>query len=143
MAKLDNGTFKGWSRTGKQFKGFVADSSALMLDIARTVCRFYGNPAAGLDSHFYSGAADECDEVKRKFPDAWVFESSDVFQAVLPDRVTGTCPDGTAPVYRLFNQRADANHRYTTEQAVRNQMIAKGYIPEGYGPLGVALCSPA
>jgi len=142
MAKLDNGTFRGWSRTGRSFKAFAADSAALSLDIARTVCRFYGNPAAGLDSHFYSGVKDECDAVRQKFPDAFVFESSDVFQAVIPDRTTGECPDGTGPVYRLFNQRADANHRYTTETAVRSEMIAKGYLPEGYGPLGVALCTP-
>ena len=119
--------------------GWLSDSQALALGLARVV----GNPAAGLDSHFYSAFKEECDDVKRKFPGSWVFESPDVFQAVAPDRITGSCPDGTVPVYRLFNQRADANHRYTTDPAVRTQMMAKGYVPEGYGPLGVALCAPA
>jgi hypothetical protein len=143
MAKLDNGTFKGWARTGLSFRQFAADSPALALGIARVVCRFYGNPAAGLDSHFYSAFKEECDDVKRKFPTSWVFESADVFEAVVPDRTTGSCPDGTVPVYRLFNGRTDANHRYTTDAAVRTQMMARGYVPEGYGPLGVALCAPA
>ena len=60
-----------------------------------------------------------------------------------PDHATGACPDGTIAVYRLFNQRADANHRYTTDPAVRAQMIARGYVPEGYGPEGVAMCAIA
>ncbi len=141
IAKLDSGTLTGWSRTGKAFKAFPADSMALVMLIGKTVCRYYGNPAAGLDSHFYSAAKDECDAVKQKFPEAWVFESSDVFQIVAPDRTTGACPDGTIPVYRLFNQRAGANHRYTTDTAVRAEMIAKGYLPEGYGRDGVAMCA--
>ena len=143
MAKLDNGTFRGWARTGLAFNAFAADSPALALGLARVVCRYYGNPAAGLDSHFYSVFKEECDDVKRKFPTSWVFESSDVFQAVAPDRSTGSCPDGTIAVYRLFNGRMDANHRYTTDAGVRAQMIAKGYVPEGYGPEGVALCAYA
>jgi hypothetical protein len=143
MAKLDNGTFKGWARTGLAFNAFAADSQALALGLARVVCRYYGNPAAGLDSHFYSVFKEECDDVKRKFPTSWIFESSDVFQAVAPDRSTGACPEATIAVYRLFNGRTDANHRYTTDSAVRAQMIARGYVPEGYGPLGVALCALA
>ena len=143
MAKLDNGTFKGWARTGMSFKEFAADSQALALGLTRVVCRYYGNPAAGLDSHFYSAFKEECDDVKRKFPTSWVFESSDVFQAVAPDRSTGSCPDGTIAVYRLFNNRTDANHRYTTDAGVRAEMIGSGYVPEGYGPQGVALCALA
>lgn len=143
MAKLDDGTFKGWARTGLRFKEFPADSRALQEGLARTVCRYYGNPAAGLDSHFYSAFKEECDDVKRKFPTSWVFESANVFQAVAPDRSTGACPDGTVAVYRLFNGRTDANHRYTTDETVRTQMMARGYVPEGYGPKGVALCAPA
>ena len=29
------------------------------------------------------------------------------------------------------------------DPAVRQQMIARGWIPEGYGPDGVVMCSPA
>jgi len=55
-----------------------------------------------------------------------------------------SCPPSTVAVYRLYNdgQGAAPNHRYTTEPAIRTQMIAAGWIPEGYGPLGVIMCSP-
>jgi hypothetical protein len=58
-----------------------------------------------------------------------------------PNTTSGACPSGTAPVYRLWNGRADSNHRYTTDLAIRSQMISRGYIPEGYGALGVAMCA--
>ena len=45
-------------------------------------------------------------------------------------------------MYRLWNQRADSNHRYTTDPATKALMIAKGYIPEGYGPDAVVMCTP-
>ncbi|MBI4740056.1 MAG: hypothetical protein HY777_00520, partial [Betaproteobacteria bacterium] len=45
-------------------------------------------------------------------------------------------------VYRLWNQRPDTNHRYTTDPATRAQMIAKGYVAEGYGSAGVVMCVP-
>jgi hypothetical protein len=58
----------------------------------------------------------------------------------LPDPVSGVCPSGGVPVYRLWNNRIDSNHRYTTRAAIRDQMVAKGYVAEGYGPDSVALC---
>ncbi len=36
-----------------------------------------------------------------------------VFHIILPDRSTGACPVGTMPVYRVWDNRADTNHRYT------------------------------
>jgi hypothetical protein len=56
----------------------------------------------------------------------------------------GSCPFSTQPVYRLFNngQGAAPNHRYTTDLATLAQMIVKGWVPEGYGPLGVIMCAP-
>ena len=44
------------------------------------------------------------------------------------------------PVFRLWNGRADTNHRYTTRLDLRATMIDHGWISEGYGPLGVAFC---
>jgi hypothetical protein len=46
------------------------------------------------------------------------------------------------PVYRLWDNRADTNHRYTTSAAIRDQFIAKGYVAEGYGTPPVAMCAP-
>src|SRR2546421_12056465 len=53
IAALDSGAFKGWARTGYSFTAFTAAS----WNASRSpVCRFYGRPQAGLESHFYSGA---------------------------------------------------------------------------------------
>lgn len=141
IAKLDGGFFVGWQRTKLAFKVFEpADATAGAL----AVCRFYGNPQAGLDSHFYSASAAECEEVAQKFPLAWLLESNNVFRVFLPNTVTGQCPANSVPVYRSWNNRADSNHRYTTDSGVHDAMVAKGYVAEGYGPgpRPVAMCAP-
>ena len=141
IAALDGGTFPGWQRTSLGFK--VYDPATAIPGLV-PVCRFYGRPQAGLDSHFYSASASECDLVKQRFPGAWEFESNDVFLVALPDLTSGACPSGSVPIYRAWNNRADSNHRYTTDPGVQQAMVAKGYIAEGYGPVSmpVAMCSP-
>jgi hypothetical protein len=141
ITKLDTGFFVGWQRTGQSFKGL---DSADMSPGAVPVCRFYGLPSAGLDSHFYSASTAECDAVKQKFAQSWLFESPNVFEMYLPNTTTGACPANTVPVYRLWNNRVDSNHRYTTSIATFDAMVAKGYIAEGYGAPArpVAMCSP-
>jgi len=138
---LDSGVQKGWARTGLSFQTFDAGSS--MYATSSPVCRFYGNPAVGLDSHFYSASLKECEDVKKKFATEWLLESEDLFRVHPVDSNTGTCPTGTKAVYRLWNNRPDVNHRYTTEAAVVDTMLAKGYVLEGNGnPLRpVAFCA--
>jgi hypothetical protein len=63
-----------------------------------------------------------------------------VFAAALPDLASGDCATGI-PVYRLWNGRADSNHRYTTDPATRVSMLSRGYVAEGYGVYGVAFCT--
>jgi hypothetical protein len=67
-------------------------------------------------------------------------EASEVFEMDLPDAISGACPAGGVPIYRVWNNRADSNHRYTTSRAIRDEMVAKGYVAEGYGPDVVTLC---
>ena len=138
---LASGRFSGWLPTGEKFAVFPPDSP---IASSTPVCRFYGDPAKGLNSHFYSGIPDECTEVQTKFADSWLLESSDVYRAYLPDNA-GSCPAGTEAVYRLYNNRADANHRYTTSADIAESMKALGYIAEGFGAalsIPVALCAP-
>ncbi len=135
VTDLDTGVFSGWARTGLSFKAWP-----LAKDGTSPVCRFYIPPADG-DSHFYSASPAECDDVYSRFPD-FVRESPEVMHIALPDLATGACPASTIPVFRLWNARADSNHRYTTDPAVKAAMIAKGYVAEGYGPDGVAMCAP-
>ena len=49
---------------------------------------------------------------------------------------------GQVPVYRVFTNRVDANHRYTTDRATRDAMVAKGWIAEGDGEDTVVMCAP-
>ena len=54
----------------------------------------------------------------------------------------GVCPANTIQVYRVFSNRPDANHRYMIDKAVRDQMVAKGWLAEGDGPDLVVMCAP-
>ena len=110
------------------------------------MCRFYIPPQKG-DSHFFSASPVECAEVERKIATdpnyaGFVYETPSAFHIGVPDFATGACAAGTVPVYRLWNQRADSNHRYTTDRAIRDEMVAKGWKAEGYGPDPVAMCAP-
>jgi serine protease len=134
IAALDAAPPGGWARTGQSFGAYAQPTG-----IASRVCRFYIPPAYG-DSHYFSASPEECSAVQVKFP-MFTYESPNAFYIDLPDLNTGTCPAGTVPVYRLWNNRADTNHRYTTSLAIRSQMLAKGYLSEGYGPTGVVMCA--
>lgn len=136
IADLDDGIHAGWKRTGEVFHVWRAGESA---GTANPVCRFYGLPAYRLNSHFYSAIPQECDETEANYGGAWLRETDNAFELPLPDVLTGACPSGTDPVYRLWNQRIDSNHRYTARN--RYTMIARGWVAEGYGPLGVAMCA--
>jgi hypothetical protein len=137
---LDNGYFPGWVRTGQTISVFPAVE--VPSGNPAPVCRFYGLPQAGLDSHFYSASPAECQGVSDRFPNSWALESTNVFIAYLPNVADGSCPLNTSPVYRLYDNRSDVDHRYTTSLAIREQMISAGWLPEGYGPEAVAFCAP-
>ena len=139
IAGLDSGFFTGWARTGESFR--VHAPGSYDASPVRPVCRYYGLPSAGLDSHFYSASPAECYRVNRDYGEQWQAEGGNVFQVILPDETTGACPTGTVPVYRVFNHRADANHRYTTSAVIRAQMEALGWIREGYGPDATIMCA--
>jgi Repeat of unknown function (DUF5648) len=136
---VDSGAAGRWLRTGFNFKS-GGDVS---------VCRFYGNtnfdPATGKiygpNSHFYTGNTAECNELKAGYlPNAlsWKFESLD-FLTRLP--VGGSCPNGTIPVYRAynngFNQKIASNHRLTTDKAAYDKMLLVGWVAEGISLCGV------
>jgi outer membrane protein assembly factor BamB len=132
---LDTGLFPGWARTGNTFAAY-----SQVLTGANPVCRFYLPPAYG-DSHFYAASPSECAAVQARYP-FFAFESPAVFYIVLPDQFTGACPAETLPVYRVWDNRADTNHRYITSRATRDQMVAAGWLAEGYGNDAVIMCAP-
>ena len=143
IAALDAGKLTGWSRTGRGFSIFGVPPPAPVS--AAPVCRFYIPPEHG-DSHFLSASPAECAVVREKVltdPNfsGYLEETSAEFYIALPNTATGECPAGTGPVYRLWNQRVDSNHRYTTSVAIKAQMLAAGYVAEGYGTDGVVMCA--
>jgi len=134
IGKLDTGVIAGWTRTGLEIASYPLAARG------ETVCRFFSASFAPRSSHFYTASASECATVKGN--PVWQFEGT-VFNVDVP-AADGTCPASTLPVYRLYNNGKGGapNHRYTTSLAVRDDMLAQGWIPEGYGPLAVMMCAP-
>ncbi|HEY1326870.1 MAG TPA: trypsin-like peptidase domain-containing protein [Casimicrobiaceae bacterium] len=134
---LDTGVHVGWERTGLRFNAYNVPLAG-----TSPVCRFYRAPAFG-DSHFYSASPTECAETAAAHPIDWIYESPNVFYIFLPDPNTGACPASTQPVWRFFNQ-VTTNHRYTTDVATHDDMVADPltWVPEGYGPDAVIMCAP-
>ena len=134
IAILDAGVqIKGWTRTGFSFNTYPMPTAG-----TSPVCRFYIPPGLG-DSHFYGRGSAECDATAQKNP-TFVLEDPDFMNMFLP--AAGVCPTGTTEVYRVFDNRPDANHRYMTDRTVRDQMVAKGWVAEGDGPDFVVMCAP-
>jgi hypothetical protein len=142
---LDTHRIPGWERTGQTFEAYPSQESGG--PGAQPVCRFYIPPQNG-DSHFLSASVAECAAVlqKQMFDPAYagyVYETPSAFFISLPDTASGACPPATIPVYRLWNQRVDSNHRYTIDPAIKAQMLALGFVAEGYGSDAAAMCAPA
>jgi hypothetical protein len=140
---LDSGRIAGWERTGQSFTAFDRGQG-----VAVPVCRYY-YPTADIGSHFFSASGDECAAVAAQLAGAQL-ETAAAFYAVLPDTVTGACPHNvtvgivtyvtTDPVYRVWDPIGGAEHRYTTDRALRDQWVAEGWKAEGYGRDAVAMC---
>jgi len=134
IAKLDAGTvIKGWTRTGETLKTYATAQTG-----TSPVCRYYIPPALG-DSHFFGRGTVECTATAQKNP-TFVLEDPAFMQMFLP--TAGVCPPNATEVYRVFDNRPDTNHRYMTDKAVRDQMVAKGWLAEGDGPNMVVMCAP-
>jgi hypothetical protein len=135
IAKLDNGSFAGWVRTGRQLKAYDPGAA-----IGSSVCRFFSTSFAPRSSHFYTPFTPECLLVVGN-PD-WSLEGV-VFDIPMPD-AAGNCAAGTQPVYRMYNngQGGAPNHRYTSDLVVRAQMIERGWVPEEVRPVSPVMCAP-
>ena len=130
-ASLDAGALGGaWARTGFAFPvAPPADTSAV------DVCRLFGTPNVGPNTHFYTGNAAECASLRAN--PLWMFEAM-AFRIRMP--VNDACPAPLRPVYRLYNNPptlAAVNHRFTADGATYAAMRAMGWIGEG-----VAFCAP-
>ena len=98
--------------------------------LAVPVCRFYGTPAGGPNSHFFTASASECDTVKRA--GGWYYEGVGFY--IRPVDGDGRCPDGYLEVNRAYNlgyPRNDSNHRFSTSDSTMAEMARKGWAVEG------------
>lgn len=136
-AQLDLGT--DWMRTGQTFLVWSErDATSL------PVCRFWsGQRFAPKSSHFYTPYPNECSGLQAEA--FWTYEG-DVYFLRLPEGELGarTCPPGSQPLYRAYNNGMTGapNHRYTTDQAVLHEMIAKSWSFEGEVQTQVFACGP-
>lgn len=138
IAVLDAGVYPGWARTGESFLAYRPGQTNGRLS---ATVRFYLLPDGS--THFYASAnTPEDNALRMGFFGDWAVETADAFELDSPD-ANGVCPAETIPVYRLWNARVDTNHRYTTDPAIKAAMIARGYVPEGYGPHAVEMCAVA
>lgn len=121
----------GWIRTGESFKAWLQMPSDTLV-AAAPVCRFYGVPAGGPNSHFFSASAADCSLLKRP-GSGWFFEGD--FWYIRPVPASGRCPDGHIGVNRVYNNRYypwnDSNHRFTTSDSTYAEMVRKGWVGEG------------
>jgi Repeat of unknown function (DUF5648) len=138
---LDIGVHPGWLRTGQSFFAYIPGQSGGHVPPAY---RFYGLPSARLDAHVFTmgASAETFNLMVGALSRSWKLETYDAFELYYPDR-DGSCRTGTVPVYRLWNQRVDSNHRYTTDPAIKAEMIARGYVAEGYGNDAAFFCALA
>ena len=136
---LDEGTQPGWVRTGQQI--FVYPTGDRSAATRSPVCRLYGSPQPGHDTHVFRVNPSECSSVATS-PGGWIVETNEAFVADVPD-ASGACPSGSQPVYGLSNNRADRSERFTASVALRDQLLAAGWVKLGVGAAGVAMCGPA
>ena len=131
-AMLDAGTLvKGWTRTGVAFNAWMTASDHAG---AVPVCRFFGTPGVGPNSHFYTADANECALVKQN--PKWTYESI-AFYIDVPN--AGACAANDTPVYRSFHPGAtvaESNHRFLIDLTMHEKMAASSTLE------GVAMCSP-
>jgi len=140
IASLDmSGETTGWQRTRSSFNVWDVASADVV-----PVCRFWSDQSfAPKSSHFYTPYADECAAVKENRD--WLFERN-AFFVRMPQGALGsrTCPAGMQTLYRAYNNFMGGapNHRYMTDPAALDAMIAQGWIMEGEAATRVFACVP-
>lgn len=127
---LDAGTpIVGWTRTGQVFKAWAAGSGQ-----GHPVCRYYGTPGIGPDTHFYSVDPNECAILSHE--PIWTLEG---YVMNVDPAISASCPTGEMVVTRIYNNGIGgvANHRYTISPTIVDEMVAEGWIVEG-----PVMCTP-
>lgn len=133
QATLD--TVSDFQRTGMSFAALSASTAPTSYS---QICRYYVNTAEPFtNSHFYGVRDTDCVFIANARIAGFVNEGLD-FATALPTPVG--CPASDAiPVFRTFRPAAggkSSNHRYTVSTAIRDAMMARGWVNEG-----IAFCA--
>jgi hypothetical protein len=135
IAILDAGVdVTGWVRTGYTFRAYATAQPGTL-----PVCRFRIPPGLG-GSHILGLGPAGCNAIAKENP-SYLLESPNFTVRMYPPQ-EGACPAGTAPVYRLFDNRTNVSYRYTTDKSVRDRMAASGGLPELEASDLVVMCAP-
>ena len=138
IASIDAFGGNRWKRTGHVFYGW-ADPVAAPPGAARNVCRFYAGAQERIDSHYFTADPGRCAFVAAQ-GGPWMLQTNAAFWIEVPD-ASGQCRSGTVPVYAYFNNRRDANHRYTIDLSVRRAMTNRAWVADGVAANGASFCS--
>jgi hypothetical protein len=133
---LNGDSGQGWTKTGHSFKAWLPKVNP----VAKPVCRFYGDPIVGPNSHFFSVNSDECEkldlqsQVSSANVKKWNFEGLG-FTVEEANTETKTCNQGRKPVYRAYNngflRGIDSNHRFFTDAMLIATMVSNQWTLEG------------
>jgi uncharacterized protein (DUF1800 family) len=131
-AMLDQGIIvPGWVRTGVTWSAWQSPGDS---PTAVPVCRFFGTPNVGPNSHFYTADPVECAIVKQN--PGWTYEGIAFY---IEPALLGACASKTEPIYRSFHagtQVSDSNHRFLPDLTMFQKMASTSVLE------GVVMCSP-
>ncbi|PWB67189.1 MAG: hypothetical protein C3F16_00615 [Betaproteobacteria bacterium] len=119
----------GWLPTADSFKAYSRMPPDTLTRVA-PVCHFYGVPAGGPDSRFYTVDPAECALVRQW--GGWHDEGT-AFH-IQPTDAGRRCPAGHLEVVRHYNWGypwRPSNHRYTTSDSTAREMDRHGWLREG------------
>jgi hypothetical protein len=96
------------------------------------VCRFYTDKFASKPSHFYSSVPAECPGLANG--GVWTLEAPNAFY--LMSGASGSCPSGTMPLYRIYNNGLSGapNHRYTRRRRSARRWSLPAGLPRATAP---------
>jgi hypothetical protein len=142
---LDRGDVPGWRPTGVIYLAYAGRPAPEYVPVCRLLLLY----PTGY-SHFMSSFSAECEALAAS--GTAILETSAAFYMAASDGASCpntfiTYPNGGAflgstgaPIYRLWNGKSEANHRYVMDPAERDAMVARGWVSEGAEPGGVAMC---
>jgi hypothetical protein len=137
IVMLDEGTVvPGWHRTGFVFKTWQAPTArGDTFDSPRglPVCRFYGAPGVGFNTHLFVLDATQCRRLRSN--PLWLYEGR-AFEVAPP--IQGACANDLMSVVRLYRLVAgQPRYRYVTSRSEASRLVGDGWTDEG-----PAFCTP-